>query len=374
MSQWRKTERGGEEKKKGQGGLNLRIAPFAGISERQFRAIEETWLPSNHTYICSLHFHEEDKYTTKAGRRFLKKSAVPCIDPRVDQISTGTIEPISESISESESIFDTPRKIVLKRKIHDITISKKKLTDKIKKVQRQNRNLKKKCESLTLLVKSLKSKFSLDGIAGNNLLAKAELVEIHKRLINKNKKSKYSSKYTPALRKFALTLHYYSPAAYKYIRNIYNNVLPHTRTLCRWYGTIDAEPGFTNEAFHALKMKSKSSGKSLVCNLVFDEMAIRKQRLFHNQQKLGAINFGAGPQEGDADDNVASQALVFIHDDEQYEILSATRCLESDIEAENNCEIFCRHSQLRTNPIWFPVDRRLHIWLHFPDSDKVIKM
>ncbi|GBP11366.1 DNA transposase THAP9 [Eumeta japonica] len=45
---------------------------------------------------------------------------------------------------------------------------------------------------------------------------------------------------------------------------------------------------------------------------VFDEMAIRKQRLFHNQQKLGAINFGAGPQEGDADDNVASQALVFM--------------------------------------------------------------
>ncbi|CAH2088434.1 unnamed protein product [Euphydryas editha] len=90
---------------------------------------------------------------------------------------------------------------------------------------------------------------------------------------------------------------------------MYNNVLPHTRTLCRWYGTIDAEPGFTNEA---LRIKFNSSDTYLVCNLVFDEMAIHKQRLFHNQQKLGAVNFGAGPQDGDVEDNVASQALVFM--------------------------------------------------------------
>lgn len=41
---------------------------------------EETWLPSDHTYVCSLHFHQEDKYTTKTGRHFLKKCAVPYID------------------------------------------------------------------------------------------------------------------------------------------------------------------------------------------------------------------------------------------------------------------------------------------------------
>ncbi|RVE41326.1 hypothetical protein evm_014021 [Chilo suppressalis] len=272
---------------------------------------EETWLPSNHSYICSLHFREQDKYATKSGRHYLKKSAVPC-DDRDISMCAETIKPISESVSESESIFDTPRKIVLKRKVHELTAVKKKLTDKIKKVQRQNRNLKKKCESLSLLVKSLKTKFSFDGIAENNLLAKAELVEIHKRIMKKNKQSRCTLKYTPALRKFALTLHYYSPAAYKYVRSVYNNVLPHTRTLCRWYGTIDAEPGFTNEAFEVLKKKSALSDKPLVCNLVFDEMAIRRQKLYHNQQKLGAVNFGAGPQEGDCDDHVATQALVFM--------------------------------------------------------------
>lgn len=222
----------------------------------------------------------------------------------------GTMEPISD-VSDSDSIFDSPRKVILKRKIHKLTSTKKKLTDKIKKVQRQNRMLKNKCCSMTHLVKTLKSKFSLDGIAENNLLGKAEILELHKRMMKRNKR-KCSVKYTRTLRKFALTLNYYSPAAYKYVRSVYNNVLQHTRTLSRWYGIIDAEPGFTNEAFNALKKKRAASEKTLVCNLVFDEMAIRKQRLFHNQQKLGAVNFGAGPQEGDVDDHVASQALVFM--------------------------------------------------------------
>jgi hypothetical protein len=101
-------------------------------------------------------------------------------------------------------------------------------------------------------VKILKTTFSFDVTAQNNLLAKAELVEVHKRLMKKNKKSRSSLKFTPALRKFALKQNYYLPAAYKYVRNTYNNVLPHPRTLCRWYGTVDAEPGFTNEAFDAL--------------------------------------------------------------------------------------------------------------------------
>ncbi|CAB3224875.1 unnamed protein product [Arctia plantaginis] len=206
---------------------------------------EETWLPSDHSYICSLHFREDDKYITKGGRHFLKKSAVPYDDQEVS--AHGAIESISEPVSESKSIFDSPRKIILKRQIRNLTSAKKRITDKF-----------------------------------------------------------------TVLRKFALTLHYYSPAAYKYVRDIYGNMLPHTRTLSRWYGTIDGEPGFTNASFEALKKKNTKSQQPLICNLVFDEMAIRRQMLFHKHRKLGAVNFGAGPQVGDEDDQVASQALVFM--------------------------------------------------------------
>ncbi|XP_045507961.1 THAP domain-containing protein 5-like [Colias croceus] len=68
-------------------GVTFHQFPCLGREERekwvkfvQNNRSEETWLPSDRTCVCSLHFRDEDKYTTKAGRRFLKKSAVPCID------------------------------------------------------------------------------------------------------------------------------------------------------------------------------------------------------------------------------------------------------------------------------------------------------
>lgn len=69
-----------------------------------------------------------------------------------------------------------------------------------------------------------------------------------------NKKNR-CSKYPPAARKFALTLHFYSPAAYKYIRKIYNSCLPHTNTLHHLYKSVNAKPDFTQEAFERLAVK-----------------------------------------------------------------------------------------------------------------------
>lgn len=114
------------------------------------------------------------------------------------------------------------------------------------------------------------------------------------------------------MRKFALTLHYYSPAAYKYVRDTYNKALPHPRTISRWYSTVDAEPGFTTEAFRILKHKCEIAKNPTLCSLVFDEIAIRRQKLFHGERKLGAVNFGAGPIEGEEEDTEATQALVFM--------------------------------------------------------------
>ncbi|EFN70705.1 hypothetical protein EAG_00066, partial [Camponotus floridanus] len=47
---------------------------------------------------------------------------------------------------------------------------------------------------------------------------------------------------------FAISLHYFSPRAYKYVRNILNGALPHHKTLSKWYKTINGEPGFTSES------------------------------------------------------------------------------------------------------------------------------
>lgn len=69
-------------------------------------------------------------------------------------------EPLS-SVSDSESIFDTPRKIVLKKQLRKIDLAKRKLSEKFKKVQRQNIYLKRKCAYYKAIVKKLKHKFGV---------------------------------------------------------------------------------------------------------------------------------------------------------------------------------------------------------------------
>lgn len=60
---------------------------------------------------------------------------------------------------------------------------------------------------------------------------------------------------TPELRSFSLTLHFYSPTAYNYVRKTFNKCLPHPSTLRKWYSVIDGSPGITEESMNAIKMK-----------------------------------------------------------------------------------------------------------------------
>lgn len=66
-------------------------------------------------------------------------------------------------------------------------------------------------------------------------------------------------KYDPRIRTFALTLHFYSPEGYRYVRSVFNNNLPCISTIRKWYSAIDGKPGFSDEAFNALKIKAKEA-------------------------------------------------------------------------------------------------------------------
>lgn len=54
--------------------------------------------------------------------------------------------------------------------------------------------------------------------------------------------------------------------------------LPQPNTLFRWYKNVNAEPGFTEEAFSRLRDKAKASSNPFLCSLVVDEMFIRQQK------------------------------------------------------------------------------------------------
>lgn len=88
---------------------------------------------------------------------------------------------------------------------------------------------------------------------------------------------------TPELRSFALTLHFYSPTAYDYVRKSFNKCLPHPSIIRKWYSIIDGLPGITAESMNAIKLEvveMKNKNLDLVCGLIMDEISIRKWSSF----------------------------------------------------------------------------------------------
>lgn len=120
------------------------------------------------------------------------------------------------------------------------------------------------------------------------------------------KKLKVPHMYEPELRRFALTLHYYSPRAYNYVRKKLNNCLPHAKTLTKWYTSVNCEPG---ESLTLIKQHVKNSSYQLIGTLMFDEMAIRQQLEYVSGTICGHVDFGSSIETDGT--LLAKEVLVF---------------------------------------------------------------
>lgn len=113
-------------------------------------------------------------------------------------------------------------------------------------------------------------------------------------------------------------MHYYSPRAYEYLRSTFNFNLPSIRSLRYWYSAINGDPGFTEEAFDALRQrvdqqKHDKNKKPLLVGLSFDEMFIRKHSQYDTAKKefLGHITSGK-PDQHEFYTPLCREALVFM--------------------------------------------------------------
>ncbi|KAL4103426.1 hypothetical protein QTP88_018803 [Uroleucon formosanum] len=108
----------------------------------------------------------------------------------------------------------------------------------------------------------------------------------------------------PILRKFAMTLHFYSPSAYSYVRTIFSKALPDVSTIRKWYSKLDGLPGMTKESFQAISLKVKEmkvNGKQLYGCLVMDEMTIKQHVHWTGTRHQGYIDFGLGGKTEEMD-------------------------------------------------------------------------
>ena len=140
------------------------------------------------------------------------------------------------------------------------------------------------------------------------------LVTKRRRFEDENSDKKFKqAHYSESVKSFALTLHGYSPKAYNYIRETFNEILPHEKTLTDWLSKLDVSPGFSQAALSHLKIISQSEaekGKSIYCSLTLDEMRLKQHISFDGKVFHGGIDLGAGPSE--YDDNPATDAYVMM--------------------------------------------------------------
>lgn len=125
--------------------------------------------------------------------------------------------------------------------------------------------------------------------------------------------------YPEFVRKFCMSIHYYSPRAYDYIRAKFNNHLPHISTIRSWYANsnVDATPGINRISLEILKEKAdkmKSIGKQLVCDMIFDEASVRKhiQWCPKNRSFMGYVTYGYEGNPNVDELPVANQVIVFM--------------------------------------------------------------
>lgn len=123
---------------------------------------------------------------------------------------------------------------------------------------------------------------------------------------SKNKAQLHNRRYSDKIIRFALTMFYYSPKAYKYLRNCFT--LPSPSTIRRWMSSVDCEPGFFTDVLDTIKPKEDAQPGTIYFNLVVDSMSIRKhlQADKHTGKIIGNVTLG------DDQTKCASESLVFL--------------------------------------------------------------
>lgn len=125
-------------------------------------------------------------------------------------------------------------------------------------------------------------------LALENSLLFDSMPEISKEL-QKHKLGKKVT-YSPELRKFVITLCFFSPKVYDYVRKVFDTCLPHCSTIGKWFKNVNIDPGFTVQSFEILAKYAQLNDKILI-SLLIDDMSRRKHLEWDGKKFYGYINY-----------------------------------------------------------------------------------
>lgn len=331
----------------------------------------KNFAPSDKAVLCSRHFQDEDIDRTSVSTVRIRTGAVPCLfsafpkylskvkkvrKPPMERslpcvvscekttptacvnINSKAPTPIATRLFSSGNVVSanaqystmaaqssvqvvtdhcysaappTPRKEALKRKVTFVQQQLAASRKKVKILLQSKRRLIARNAGLTEVIADLR-KQNLMGTDSLSILEKSAggVNDLLARHVNKQLGRPMPTSYSAELRSFALTLHFYSPHAYSYVRKAFNTCLPHPRTIEKWYCSVNGQPGFTDHALRALQARASSRSSPLICSLMMDEVAIRQQLEWDGDKYCGYIDMGTNTDDDSLP--MAKEALVFM--------------------------------------------------------------
>jgi len=165
----------------------------------------------------SIDVQHEDTYIVE------KSEVTPCNQPK-RKLTYGLVES-ENNISPSRSSYTLPKR---GRPITKIPATPRKILikSKVKILQQKVRRLKTKIKTLNDVLGELKNKRLIENDPCDLIENEFEGIqlEILKNELANKKRKPTGCRYNDDIKKFALTLHYYSPKAYKFCRLVPNNI------------------------------------------------------------------------------------------------------------------------------------------------------
>ena len=286
--------------------------------------LKEPWTATSASRICSYHFQATDYIIPPSlnGSCRLKRYVIPSkchgaatmshipIDARcrLDLSNKRPTPPTDlENLSPPEKVAKT---VSTEEKRDEL---QKKLRQKIRTLQQQLRRSKQKVTTLNEVISVLEEKSLITSKEAEGLQSTFENKHLQflYNLKANLKASPSGRRYSDEIKEFALTVYFYSPKAYKYIRSIIP--LPNQSLIRKWSTSLKCNPGFIEEAFTSLSDLISGSPINKDCCLVIDAMSIRKQTLWDAEKDRysGFVDLGDEIQS-DKSAKLASEALVFL--------------------------------------------------------------
>ncbi|XP_049781652.1 uncharacterized protein LOC126183595 isoform X1 [Schistocerca cancellata] len=129
---------------------------------------------------------------------------------------------------------------------------------------------------------------------------------------------------------FAMTVYFYSPAAYEYLQKLMP--LPHKSFISKWVASVDCEPGFLTDVFKYIDLNPIVRDQFSDSCLIVDSMAIRKQVVWDQGTKQSTTYRYPAIAQRSVEDNEEIQIMCMRSVGDSAKVFKPDEQVESDVE------------------------------------------